>query len=239
MRQIKWSNVYLALGILAMTLRWMVYAFYTDQKQLLVSNALYSVVLILTVGMLALTLVLVYKLNAPLRSYPRMLSAASYGLLALGLAATAWTLPASGMRLLRPVCMIGGLGSAAAMGYGAYLRAKHQRLPYGIHAAAAVFLVLLLVFRYKGWSAQPQVMNYAFPLLGGVCLSLGLYWHAAYDCGLGRKRPLGLFTLCGVYFCLAAAAHDACPWLYLSGAVFLAMNPARANPERTASDEAA
>lgn len=95
-----------------------------------------------------------------------------------------------------------GLLSAAALVYLAWCRFRGLRGSFLLWACAAVFLMLRLMFSYRIWSAQPELLRYCFPLLASVCVTLGFYYRTAFGVGLGDRRMYLLFTQMGAFLCL-------------------------------------
>lgn len=115
---------------------------------------------------------------------------------------------------------------AAAAGLCLVYRARCSRLgrPCGTVGALGmcVFCLAHLVVNYRGWSADPQVMDYLFDLLAAIFLMLFSYYDAAATAGLGRPRLRLAAGGMAVTMCLTALADSQWPWLYLGGCLLAA-----------------
>lgn len=80
-------------------------------------------------------------------------------------------------------------------------RQKGLRPAPVFHTVLSLYLMLRLIGFYRHWSSDPQLQDYCFQLLATVCLMLAVYQHAAFDAGIGRRRPCAFFSLAAVYFC--------------------------------------
>lgn len=139
--------------------------------------------------------------------YGRMFPSSTAGALGLLGAAVAMAWSAlgifqAGSGFLELLAGLLGLAAAAATGYLAWCRHRGLRAHYLLWSLAAAYLMLRLMFAYREWSGEPELLRYCFPLLGSVCLTLGFYYRCAFSVGMG-SRPLYLFfTQTAGFFCL-------------------------------------
>lgn len=94
-----------------------------------------------------------------------------------------------------------GLASAAALGFCAWCRYLGKRPNFLFYLVTCVFFVFLLICQYRSWSVDPQVLDYAYPLLATVCLMLASYHRAAFTADQGKRSHYGFFALAAVFFC--------------------------------------
>ncbi len=144
--------------------------------------------------------------------------------------------------LAEPVRLLSGLLKlicAAALGYLAWCRWEKRRESFLGWAAVAVYLMIRLMFEYRDWSSEPQLLRYFFHLGSSVCLSLAAYQRTAFCVDLGSRRRYLFFTQMGAFFAMPALVIDFQPF-YL-GAVLWAvtdlctLRPMKAHaPEETA-----
>lgn len=118
--------------------------------------------------------------------------------------------------LILPLGILGSLG----MLYCAVCHLAGRKTHFAGYIPALVFLLMFMIFRYRIWSARPQLMDYSFDMLACTSLALSLYWRIADGVGMGRTKPKTFFSLCTIFFGLTAMAHGESPVLYLTGAMF-------------------
>lgn len=82
-----------------------------------------------------------------------------------------------------------------------YCRRKGIRPAPIFHTLISLYLMVRLIGFYRHWSSDPQLQDYCFRLLATVCLMLAVYQRAAFDAGIGKRRPCAFFSLAAVYFC--------------------------------------
>ena len=100
-------------------------------------------------------------------------------------------------------------------------RALGKRPFFLLYVAACLFFLVHIVTRYQLWSANPQMQDYFYALLGAMALMFFGFYEAsqAADCGNPRLR-LGM-GLAAIYLCAAELARSACPALYLGGILWV------------------
>lgn len=110
--------------------------------------------------------------------------------------------------------LAGGLGVLAAICLVvlSHYRLKGLRPTFLLRSVVCLYLLLHLVCQYRGWSAEPQLQLYCYPLLASVFLALAGFHRASFDVGYcGRPRYV-LIDLGAVYFCcLSLVSAD---WLF-------------------------
>lgn len=123
--------------------------------------------------------------------------------------------------MLVPWRLLGAL-SAVGLGIAGVARFRGNKPPFWGYLLPCLFLLAHLMGHYQTWSADPQIADHLFALLGGVALMLFAYQNAAFAVGSGKGRS-HLFTgVLAVVLCLTAMPGCGYAGLYLGGAVFAA-----------------
>lgn len=213
------SALVLGLGILGFGLRLGVYNLAVDDKGLLISgHPLQTAFWCLCV--LAAALVAVFTGSTEPRMENSRIGTLGEVVLALALLYCLVTgvknarVALDGIRL--------GLGAAAVAGLAlaALRRWQGREVPVLCYAAVCVFLAVHLVWRYRSWSARPQLQDTLLPVLGGIAMLVFSYLRCVAE-KLRLRRVAGLL---GSFACLCALAHCQDPALYLGGACWLLTN---------------
>lgn len=97
-----------------------------------------------------------------------------------------------------------------------YARWKGKRPSFLLHALVCMFFALWLFCQYRGWSSDPQLQNYCFQMLAGICLMMAAYQRAAFDLNIGSRRTYRFFTLAAVFFCCLSLAAPEGKLFYLT-----------------------
>lgn len=179
-------------------------------------------ILILLIPALLLWRSLVLSKESTCQFPGSMVSAIGYGIGAAGIAFTSVQFLMDPQSNLLLIIGFVGLVSAAALGIVGALRIKGATGNALYLAAPCLFFMLLLISQYQTWSSVPQLQLYACPLLATVCLILGTYHRACFDCGMGKLRLFTFFRCLCIFFCLAAIPGTKDWILYLTGAVWSA-----------------
>ena len=125
-----------------------------------------------------------------------------------------------------------GLLSAAALPFLALYRMKGQRQSILYHGVICLYFMFRLVSQYRHWSADPQLMNYAFQLLASVCLMLACYQNAAFDVQQGNRRMHTIFHLCAAYFCIVSLIGSENIVFYVGTCAWMVTNLCNLTPMR-------
>ena len=195
-------------GLLGMSLRALLYASAIDQKGLIVSNhwATWSI-LVLTGFILVLLLITARKQDGPTAYKDCFPGSVCQGATSLfvAVAITLRTISrystGSSLELLTSVF---GIVTGITMTVAAICRFTGKRPSFLCHSALCLFFALQMISQYRIWSADPQLMNYAFYLLAFVCLMLTSYFLAGFDADMGKRHALWFFSTAASYFCLLA-----------------------------------
>lgn len=96
----------------------------------------------------------------------------------------------------------------AAMAALAWLRRESRRANVLLWAAVTVSLMLRLLVSYRHWSGQPQLMEYLYPLLASVALTLAMFYRTAFSGEMESPRLYLFFSQLGGFCALLAIPQD-------------------------------
>ena len=113
-----------------------------------------------------------------------------------------------------------GLAAAAALLVGGVCRLMGRRPHFLLHTTLCLYFTISLVADYRSWSANPQLQDYAFQMLAGVCLAMTAYYRAGFEVGILRHDRLWLYSLGAVFCCLLALLGEGSPMLYFAGGLW-------------------
>lgn len=215
----------LALGGLAAALRRALYAFCVDDRGLLPRHHPLTVLLIaltvLTLGAIAACVRRQKEagLGDPAPSVPAaagdFLSAAGILVTILTVAAQTPGYPAAAWRIL-------GALAAAGLAWAGVCHIRGAYPPFPAYLAVSLFYIFHIVDHYRGWSGNPQLMDFTFTLLYCAAMALYAYYCAAAAVGLGRGRMRLGTGLAALFLGVAALSAGECLILYGSGIAWVA-----------------
>jgi len=218
-------SIIVSLGAVLLSLRLRLYIVAVDEKNLLISGHWLSA-LIWGIA----TLCLVFAALAAIRTKEAGSISITGPVAALGEGLFAGILLLSMLAMAEPVSLlekarnaVGYLTSVCLL-VGAYRRAVGKSAFFGIYCALCLFFALYLVNVYRVWSSNPQLMDYFFPLLACIALTLLSYQNAALSLGIGSRRlwlASGLLAIC---FGIGAVYGSESMLLYIGGAVWALTN---------------
>ncbi len=108
--------------------------------------------------------------------------------------------------------------SMVAMGMGQYKKQSPSAISWML---PMVYYILQILLRFRGWSTDPMVMDYAFKLfslLGGMLSSC---FVAGFAVGEGKGRPSLCFALIGIVFSAITLAEGGFGSILLHGGTLL------------------
>jgi hypothetical protein len=114
-----------------------------------------------------------------------------------------------------------GMAAAVCLILAGVLRLLGKKPFFLPHVAVCLFFLVHIVTRYQLWSANPQMQDYVFALLGAMALMFFGFYNASQEAELGNQRMKLGMGLAAVYLCLAELARSSCPALYLGGILWV------------------
>ncbi len=216
------------LGIIGCALRWLLYAVATDQKNLIpLGHPLEIGLWLVTAAAALLILFSVWKLRNAHRGDDRFQknipAAAGSGFMALCIliAVLGDGLNLSGLALVRDLL---GVLSAVALAVIAMNRCQGRRPFFLLHGLVCVFFAVHGVSCYRGWSCNPQMMDYVFTLFANTGLMLFAFYHGCLEVDMGKLRMLPGVGLLTAYCCAVALSGGEYALIYLGGALWTLTN---------------
>ena len=92
--------------------------------------------------------------------------------------------------------------SAVAFGFTGWCRLKGKRPVFFFHMVICLFFCIHTICNYRIWSSNPQVADYAFPLLACVFLGMIALYRAAFDVEVARPKKVMFASLMAGFLCL-------------------------------------
>ncbi len=216
----------LLLGILGMALRWALYTFCMDEKNLLPWNHPIEVLLWTVTGAaLGLIAFSAWKLGGSNRYWDNFrassLAAAGHGLFGLGVLLTALLNQPHLLNNLGRVWKLLGILSGPCLMAAGCSRYRGRRPHFLLHIAPCLFLVFHIINHYQLWSGNPQPQDYVFTLFGTMALMFFCFYTAAFEVGSGRRQMHLAMGLAAVYLCIVSIPGTEYLYLYVSGILWV------------------
>lgn len=242
----KFPSVIFALGFVSCLMRLGLYLTAVDEKNLLLSHHPLEAVIWLTAAAALVLIALFVRRQDGSNAWEDNVSPSPMGALghfagALGIAVTV---------LLHEPAMAGYIGVAwdilgkagvicLALAGAARLRGKQPF--FALLLIPSLFFMLHIVNHYQSYSANPQLQDYLFGLLGTMALMFFCYYSSAFTAGLGKRRMQLFMGLAAVYLLMADLATTDYLWLDLGGCLLAGSNLVHLTPvpvpEETEPDE--
>lgn len=225
-----------ALGGIALVLRFLMYAFASDDKGLPIpGHPLIIGLLLVTVAAVLYIAAAVWKLDGSAlyedNFFPDRTAMIGHFAAAAGIALTLLTHEpmmygylGQGWKILgylTPVCLI-----LAGMD-----RCKGKQPFFLLHLIPCLFLVFHIVNHYQTWSGDPQLLDYGFALLGTMALMFFAFYTVEFDVGAGRRRMQLFMGMAAVFLLTAELANTMYPWLYIGGILWAASDLCSLEPK--------
>lgn len=93
-----------------------------------------------------------------------------------------------------------------------------------LHGALCLYFALRMVFQYRSWSSDPQLMDYCFQLFACVGLMLAAYHQGAFAIGLGSHKKLWFWTLLTTYLCCLTPVGPGNSLLFVACGIWIFTN---------------
>lgn len=208
-----------ALGAAALALRAALYAAALDEKGLLLRGHPLGTLIALTAAAALVITLLAAANREHSQGYPPAIRGIGAFLFSAGIAFSviAGGFPdapaALALRLL-------GLAAALALAWTGIQELKAAPGCFLCRVLVCVYSALYLVARYQIWSANPQIQDYVFSVLGCAALALFAYFHAARLISPRYPRRCLAAGLLAGYFCLGAVYRAQDPLVFLGAALW-------------------
>lgn len=212
------------LGSLGMAAMWTVYTAGTDGSGLILPfHGSVIAVWLLTAAMAGGLLFLLHRMEDT-AGYRRLFPdsrLAAVGTLAAAVCILA-TVTESLTAMDEPIRILSGLlkiAAGIALLYLAWCRWKNVQSSFLAWAAVTAYMLLRIMFEYRSWSMQPELLRYLFPLLASVCMALAMYHRTAFAVRVGSRKQFLFFSQFGAFCCLMSLPGTPAPF-YLGMAVW-------------------
>lgn len=232
----------LALGLVGLVLRWILYQVNLDARLLLIpGHPLEVLIWLLTAGTAALILVIGLKKKEPAAFEGNFVPsesgcigccAAAFLICYTALSGEAGIPGAPGL-----VWKVLGVLSVPALltaGFGRLTANKRFFLPY---AVPSLFFLFHIVTHYRAWSSEAQLQTYFFPLAAAVMLTLFLFYTAAFAVDLNYRRHQVITGLLGAFLYMVDLSRTDYPWLCLAAVILCLTSLCAMMPETKENKE--
>lgn len=108
-----------------------------------------------------------------------------------------------------------------------------------LSGVACVFFAVHMVGSYRGWSSNPQIIDYVFTLFANIFLMLFAYQQGAVAVGCGKEWLRNFYGALAVFCCIVCLSGTENPALYLTGGVWVLTNLPVPAPAEECDDGAA
>ena len=214
------------LGLVALGLRWALYAFAADSWGLLPAWHPLEIILWLLSAAVLVGIPLAVKNCKGSNRYsdnfgPSFPAAAGHILAAAGILLTVLLNDPQMPGLVGFAWKLLGWASVPCLAAAGFARAKGKRPFFLLHITVCLFLVFHIIDPYRSWSGNPQLQDYLFALLGTMALALYAFYLSAFEVGSGRRRMLMGMGLEAIFLCLTNLAGTPYPYLYLGCVIWV------------------
>ena len=163
---------------------------------------------IITALMIATAVLLTRPLTGKLRYeriFPRSISGAvGTAVSAVGIAITAWGELNAKTDKIIPLSGWIGLLSALCLLYLAWCRYDQRRPHFSARCVVLVYLMMHMLYRYRVWSSDPELLRFFFDLAATVCFVLAVYQRLAIETGISQRKGYLCFSMLAVFFAMTA-----------------------------------
>ena len=215
----------LILGAAAFALRTSLYAVAVDVKDLLLrGHPLEMGLIALTVAAMLLAVLVAWKQEksgTAATGLGNLVAAVGNVATGAGILVTVLTAGSTQTGYLALAWQYLGLIAPVCLLLAGITRALGKRPFFLLYVAACLFFLVHIVTRYQLWSANPQMQDYVFALLGAMALMFFGFYEASQEAGCGDSRMKLGMGLAAIYLCLAELARSSCPALYLGGILWV------------------
>ncbi len=217
-------RVVLALGVLGLALRWILYQVNLDARLLLKPGHPLEILLwLLTAGTLTLIAVCTVKSKEPV-SYEDNFPPSREAWIGCCVAAflICYTVlshdaklpggPGIAWKVLGVLCA----PSLLAVGLGRHQGHKSLSL---LFVVPCLFYMFHIINHYRTWSSEAQLQTFFYPLFAAIAMTFFLFYTAAFAVDMPYRRQQLFTGLSGAFLCLVDLSRTEYPWLCLAGAI--------------------
>ena len=221
------SSLMVSLGAVGCGLRRLLYILTEDGKGLVrVGHPLEWGLWALFAAALILALLGARNMDTdkPLTGLSRTAGAVGCVALAIGIGLTALLSSSTPQGFLGLAWKVLGVMCFASLDVAAKQRWDGKQPWFLLSAVVCVFFALHMVSSYRGWSGNPQMMDYVFTLFANIFLMLFAYQQGAVAADCGKPRLTIFFGAMAVFCCLVCLSGTGSPVLYFTGGVWALTN---------------
>lgn len=229
-------GIVLALGVVCMILRWLLYRVNLDSCLLLTpGHPLEFLVWLLTIGVTILVFAVGLKMRDPSafeeNFFPSPVGCIGCCTAAFLICYTVLSTPAGipgAPGLLWKVLGVLSVPTLMAAGYG---RLTRKHFLYLFFVVPSLFFLFHIITHYRAWSSETQLQTYFFPLFAAVMLTFFLFYTAAFAVDLKYRRQQIITGLLGTFLYLVDLSRTEYPWLCLAGVILCLTNLCAFTPD--------
>ncbi len=195
----------LCSGVLGFLLNLLLHLDGTDDRGLLVSGHLAGVLLLILCALTLLGLLWLVRMVRDRRSYaaafpPSVPAALSCWVATVAIVITSLRELAQQDTLTR-LCAVLAILAGISLAIVGWCRLRKRKPSFLFFTVLTVYCMLHLICQYRIWSAEPQLLNYFFPLVASVFLMLTAYEATRLAAGDGSCRWYTFFSLGALFLC--------------------------------------
>ena len=102
-------------------------------------------------------------------------------------------------------------------------RFRGRELPALLFMVPTVVYVVMLIYDFRHWSRDPQILDYCFDLLTMICVMCATFHLGGFSFDRGQRRLAAFFCFCGIFFGAAAIAGSDAKTVAMTGGAMLWM----------------
>lgn len=196
----------LSMGGIGLALHSWLFTGGLDEKGLLETGHIAGVLLFVLSAVVLALLFLTIRILRPVRRYCRLFPASVINAIgcALGAATLLYTSIAgfrSGADIFSRLLLPLGVAAAIALAYIAVCRYQGRMPLFYLSCIPTVYMMLRLVSVCRVWGAEPQLLQFFFPLMASVFLLLTCYQYSALIVQAGSCSVFLFYNQAALFFC--------------------------------------
>ena len=218
----------LCTGLLGLLLRVILYRVAIDEKGLIISGHILSVLPFVLTAVVLAVLFLCIRNAAPPSAYAALFPpsyTAAFGGICAAVGILLMDIYELFMRqdAITIACLVLGVFAAAGLICSARCRIRGKQPSFLFHTMLTLYFMVHPLSQYRFWSADPQLLNYCFHLLASVLLMLAAYYRAALDASAGSAKRYAFYSQAALFFC-CISIHGSSWLFYCAMAIWTATN---------------